>query len=74
VDGQIVLAVVLGMVAASFVWIRKLAASKPPNRFLPHAGQRMDPLELQIVAHLTDGVDGPPPQASGQLPARERTR
>ena len=69
VDGQIVLAVVLGMFAASFVWIRRLAASTPPNRFLPHTGQRMDHLELQIVADLTGGMDGPPPEASGQ---RER--
>jgi tight adherence protein B len=74
VDGQLVLAVVLGMFAASFVWIRKLAASKPPNRFLPHTGQRMDQLELQIVVDLTGDGDGPPPQASGQLPAREPTR
>ena len=73
VDGQIVLAVVLGMFAASFVWIRKLAATKPPNRFLPRAGQRMDQLELQIVANLTGGMDGPPPPVE-QLPAKEQTR
>jgi Flp pilus assembly protein TadB len=73
VDGQIVLAIVLSMFAASFVWIRKLAASKPPNRFLPHTGQPMDQLELQIVADLTGGMNGPLAQASGQPLARERT-
>jgi tight adherence protein B len=53
VAGQVVLLIVLGMFLASFLWIRKLAGSRPPSRFLPHAGERMDPVELQIVASLT---------------------
>jgi len=53
VNGQIALAVVLAMFAAAFVWIRRLAGSRPPSPFLPRAGQRLDAVELQLVAHLT---------------------
>ena len=28
---------------------------EPPSRFLPHTGQRMDEVELRIVASLTGG-------------------
>lgn len=53
VAGQVVLLIVLGMFLTSFLWIRKLAGSRPPSAFLPHAGQRVDPVELQVVASLT---------------------
>jgi energy-coupling factor transporter transmembrane protein EcfT len=56
VAGQGVLLIVLGMFTVSFVWIRKLAGARPPSRFLPRAGQRMDEVELRIVATLT-GAD-----------------
>lgn len=55
VNGQIALAVVLAMFAAAFLWIRKLAGSRPPSPFLPKAGQRLDVVELQLVANLTGG-------------------
>lgn len=58
VDGQIVLAIVLGMFALSFLWIRKLAGSRPLSRFL-HSGQQMDQVEMRIVANLTGGAAGP---------------
>lgn len=53
VGGQIVLLIVLGMFAISFLWIRQLAGGRPPSRFLPRVGQRMDEVELRIVASLT---------------------
>lgn len=59
VGGQITLLIVLAMFLASFLWIRKLAGSRPPSRFLPHTGQRMDEAELRIVASLTGGDTSP---------------
>ena len=53
VAGQIALAVVLGLFATSFVWIRKLAMAKPATPFLPVAGQAVDPMEARIVTALT---------------------
>jgi tight adherence protein B len=73
-NGQIALLVVLAMFATSFLWIRKLAATKPPNRFLPHAGQQMEPIELQIVANLTGGHDGALRQPDASATAPEMTR
>ena len=53
VAGQIALAVVIGLFATSFLWIRKLAMAKPATPFLPIAGQSIDPMEARIVAALT---------------------
>lgn len=53
VAGQIALAVVIGLFATSFLWIRALARAKPPTPFLPVAGQSVDPMEARIVAALT---------------------
>lgn len=55
VAGQIALAVVMGLFATSFLWIRALARAKPPTPFLPVAGQSVDPMEARIVAALTTG-------------------
>jgi hypothetical protein len=65
VAGQAVLLIVLGMFLGSFLWIRKLAGSRPPSAFLPRAGVRMDQVELQIVAGLT-GTDTAADTAAGQ--------
>jgi Flp pilus assembly protein TadB len=65
VGGQIVLLIVLGMFTISFLWIRKLAGARPPSRFLPRAGQRMDETELRIVATLTGAGE---PAAAEQVP------
>lgn len=54
--GQIALAVVLAMFAAAFVWIRRLAGSRPPTPFLPRAGQRLDTVELRLVTYLSGGA------------------
>lgn len=62
--GQLVLAIVLAMFTTSFLWIRKLAGARPPSPFLPQSGQRMDEIELQIVATLTGTEDA----AAGELP------
>jgi Flp pilus assembly protein TadB len=71
VTKQIMLLIVLGMFLGSFLWIRKLAGSRPPSAFLPRAGQRMDQVELQIVAGLTgaevdiDAAVGQPATSGG---------
>jgi len=59
VNGQLALTIVLGLFACSFVWIRSLAGSRPPARFLPTVGQPVDPLEVRIVAGLTGGDAAP---------------
>lgn len=64
VGGQLVLAIVLAMFTTSFLWIRKLAGARPPSPFLPRNGERMDEIELRIVATLTGTKD---PRAS-ELP------
>lgn len=63
-SGQLALAVVLAMFATAFVWIRKLAGSRPPSPFLPRTGQRLDAVELQLVAHLASS--SPPAAATAQ--------
>lgn len=67
VAGQVVLAVVLGLFAASFVWIRALARGHPPVPYLPVTGSQPDPMEARIVATLT----GPAPtvRAPAAMPA-----
>jgi tight adherence protein B len=55
VAGQVALAVVIGLFATSFGWIRKLASAKPPTPFLPRAGQVIDPMEQRIISALTSG-------------------
>lgn len=73
VAGQIALAIVLGLFATSFLWIRKLAMAKPATPFLPVAGQLIDPMHARIIAALTGtgrGVAG----ASPVERARTRTR
>jgi Flp pilus assembly protein TadB len=69
--GQVALAIVLAMFTVSFLWIRKLAGSKPPSRFLPHSGQQMDDVEVRIVANLTGAAATPQPQ-SADLSGRGR--
>jgi tight adherence protein B len=53
VSGQVALAVVFGLFATSFGWIRKLAMAKPATPFLPRAGKEVDPMEQRIIAALT---------------------
>ena len=64
--GQLVLATVLAMFTTSFLWIRKLAGARPPSRFLPRSGERLDELEVQIVATLISTEDS----TASELPAQ----
>jgi len=57
VAGQVALAVVMGLFATSFAWIRKLASAKPATPFLPRAGQQIDPMEQRIITALTSGPE-----------------
>ena len=51
--GQLALAVVLGIFALGFAWMRRLAGSTPVMPFLARPGQRDAPEDLAIVAGLT---------------------
>lgn len=68
VAGQVALAVVLGLFATSFLWVRKLARAKPPTPFLPVAGAVVDPVEQAILAALTGA--GQPAAPARQAVAR----
>ena len=72
VSGQVALAVVLGLFATSFLWIRKLAMAKPATPFLPVAGQSIDPMEARIVAALTG--TGQLVEVEPAKPAKSRQR
>ncbi len=53
VAGQVALAVVIGLFATSFGWMRTLARAKPATPFLPKSGNQIDPMEQRIIAALT---------------------
>ena len=55
VAGQLVLAIVLGLFAAAFLWIRRLAASRPARPFLPSA-EGLGAVDVAVVAALSAGV------------------
>ncbi len=57
VAGQVALAVVIGLFATSFGWIRKLAMAEPATPFLPRADKGIDPMEQRIIAALTSGPE-----------------
>lgn len=57
VAGQVALAIVIGLFATSFAWIRKLAMAKPATPFLPRAGKPIDPMEQRIISALTTGPE-----------------
>jgi len=52
--GQIALAVVVGIFAAAFLWMRKLSAQAPVAAFLSRPGQRTDPVEARLLTSVTD--------------------
>lgn len=52
--GQVALAVVIGLFAASFVWLRRLAGGEPAAPFLNRSTAAEE--DLRIVPHLT-GID-----------------
>ena len=51
--GQIALAIVVGLFAAAFMWMRKLAGGEPNTPFLSRAESRIGDADLRVVAHLT---------------------
>jgi len=51
--GQVALAVVLGIFAFGFAWMRRLSESRPVMPFLARPGQRPDDEDVAIVAGLT---------------------
>jgi Flp pilus assembly protein TadB len=69
VGGQVALAVVVGLFAASFVWLRRLAGGEPATPFLTAVSDsRAAEANLRIVHQLT-GLTPPPssrPQNAGR--------
>jgi hypothetical protein len=64
VGGQVALTVVVGLFAASFAWLRRLAGGEPATPFLTAATDpRSAETNLRIVHHLT-GLT-PPVSAAG---------
>jgi Flp pilus assembly protein TadB len=53
VGGQVALAVVVGLFAASFLWLRRLAGGEPAAPFLNRPDARVAEADLRIVHHLT---------------------
>ena len=53
VSGQVTLAVVVGLFAAAFIWMRKLAGGDPVQPFLSRGENVIDDAELRVIAHLT---------------------
>jgi hypothetical protein len=54
VGGQVALAVVLGLFALSFMWMRKLAGGEPATPFLANNdAAAIADADLRVVAHLT---------------------
>ena len=51
--GEVVLAVVVGIFAVGFAWMRRLSGSAPIPPFLARAGQAPAQDEIQLVASLT---------------------
>jgi hypothetical protein len=54
VGGQLALVVVVGLFAAAFIWLRRLAGGEPSAPFLrPDTDPRRAESDLRIVHHLT---------------------
>jgi tight adherence protein B len=51
--GQVALAVVVALFAASFVWLRRLAGGEPATAFLHRPAASVAEVDLRIVHHLT---------------------
>jgi hypothetical protein len=51
--GQVALAVVIGMFAAGFAWMRQLSGADPVQPFLSRPGQQTTGEDLRLVAGLT---------------------
>jgi Flp pilus assembly protein TadB len=51
--GQVALTVVVGLFAAAFIWMRRLAGGEPSTPFLSRAEARIGNADVRVVAHLT---------------------
>jgi tight adherence protein B len=67
--GQVALAVVVGIFALGFAWMRKLSGAAPTMAFLARPGQPVDPEDLRLVAGLT----GLSPAAAEAIAAQPQT-
>ena len=63
--GQVVLAVVVGIFAASFLWMRKLSAQRPVAPFLARPGQAPDPAETRLMATIFGSEQSPGKKVAG---------
>ena len=52
--GQLALAVVVGIFAAAFLWMRKLSAQRPVAPFLTRPGQQPDSTENRVLTAMID--------------------
>lgn len=68
VGGQVALAVVVGLFAAGFMWMRKLAGGEPSTPFLSRAEARIGDADLRVVAHLTGLSEGEAQQLTTNRP------
>jgi tight adherence protein B len=73
VGGQLALAVVVGLFAASFLWLRCLAGGEPAAAFLNGPDPSVAAADLQIVHHLT-GLGRPPATTSARTAATTESR
>ena len=55
--GQVALAVVVGIFAAAFLWMRKLSAQQPVAPFLTRPGQHPEPDEARFVTTVLNQED-----------------
>jgi hypothetical protein len=70
VGGQVALAVVVGLFAASFVWLRRLAGGEPATPFLTASrNPRAVGANLRIVHQLTGASPTPPAPGASAGPA-----
>jgi Flp pilus assembly protein TadB len=68
VGGQVALAVVVGLFATGFVWMRTLAGGEPTSPFLGNA--RVTDSDLRVVAFLTGLSASEAEELTGNLSAR----
>jgi Flp pilus assembly protein TadB len=72
--GQLALCVIIGMFAAGFAWMRRLASGEPARPFLTRPDARIEDADLRVVAHLT-GLDAAQAQElAANRPGREPSR
>jgi tight adherence protein B len=73
VGGQVALAIVVGLFAASFVWLRRLAGGEPAAPFLNRPDAQVAAADLRIVHHLT-GLGSQPVRTATSRAAAEPAR